>query len=110
MNGCRPFQGSIHPKTVYKQSVQKPVPAYSSEQLWRRHQSYGSCYCQSKFDSQVKRKDSSTHAAAPEPSDVTNAKEVEEKLAPNEANTYYNVQSLQGQDSAVKAWLIDPYT
>ena len=87
MNGCRPFQGSIHPKTVYKQSVQKPVPAYSSEQLWRRHQSYGSCYPQSKFDSQVKRKDSSTHAAAPEPGDVINVNKDEEKfvyLAPRE--------------------------
>ena len=95
---------------MYSRTFPKPVPACSSEQLWRRHQSYGSCYRQSKFDSRVKRKDSFTNAAAPEPGYVTNAKEDEEKLAPNEAKAYYNVQSLQGQDSAVKAWLIDPYT
>ena len=82
---CRPFQGSIQPK------------------------SYSSCYRQSKIDF-LKRKDSHIHAAAAEPGDVTNAKEDEEKLASNEANAYYYVQSPQAQDSAVKAWLIDPYT
>ena len=90
-------------------SVPKLVPACSSGQLRsrRRHQSYGSFYRQSKFDSRVKRKDSSTYAAAAEPGDVTNANEDEEKLAPNQANTY-NVQSPAV--NAVKAWMIDPYT
>ena len=53
------------------------------------------------------RKDSATNAVAAEPGDVTNAKEDEEKLAPNKACAHYNVQ---GQDSAVKAWLVDHYT
>ena len=63
-------------------------------------------YCQSNKESQV-RKDSATNAVAAEPGDVTNAKEDEEKLAPNKACAHYNVQ---GQDSAVKAWLVDHYT
>ena len=101
---CRPFQGSIQPKIVYR-SVPKLVPACSSAQLRsrRRHQSYGSSYRQSTIESQV-RKDSTTNAAAAEPGDVYYANEDEEKLAPNT----YNVQSPA--DNAVKAWTIDPYT
>ena len=53
------------------------------------------------------RKDSSTSAAAPEPGNVYHDKEDEKKLAPNKACAHYNVQ---GQDSAVKAWLVDHYT
>ena len=98
----------IQPKAVYK-SVPKLVPACSSGQLWsqRRHQSYGSNYHQSNIESQV-RKDSSYHAAAAEPGDAYYAKEDEKKLASNEANAYYNVQSPAV--NAVKAWTIDPYT
>ena len=83
---CRPFQGSIQPKAVYR-SVPKLVPACSSGQLRSRRQ----------------RKDSPTHAAAAEPGAVYYANEDKEKLAPNMANTY-NVQSPQ--DNAVKAWLL----
>ena len=110
MPQCRPIQlGTSQPKAVYN-SAPKLVPACSSGQLrsQRRHQSYGSNYRQSKFDSQGKRKDSSYHAAAAEPGDAYYAQEDEEKLDPNEANAYYYVQSPE--DSAVKAWLIDPFT
>ena len=106
MPQCRPFQGSIQPKTVYR-SVPKLVTACSSGQLrsWRRHQSYGSRYRQSTIESQEKRKDSTTNA---EPGDSYYAKEDEKKLDPNEANVHYNVQSPR--INAVKAWSIDPYT
>ena len=90
-------------------SAPKLVPACSPEQLWRRHRSNGSIYRQSNIDSQSKRKDSPIHAAALEPGDVFYAQEDEEKiayLAPTEA--YYYIQSPQ--DTAVKAWSIDPYT
>ena len=92
-------------------SVPKLVPACSSGQLRRCHQSYGSFYRQSKIESQVQRKDSLNHAAASEPGDVYYANEDEEKiayLAHIEAYIHYNVQSPQ--DNAVKAWSIDPYT
>ena len=85
---CRPFQGSIQPKAVYR-SVPKLVPTCSSGQLRsrRRHQSYSSCYRQSNIESQEKRKDSTTNPAAAEPGDVTNVNKDEEKLvylAPSE--------------------------
>ena len=110
---CRPFQswqGSSQPREAVYRSVPKPVPACSSGQLRRCHQSYGSFYRQSKIESQVKRKDSLSHAAASEPGDVYYANEDEEKiayLAPSVPYAYYDVQSPQ--DNAVKAWLIDPY-
>ena len=88
---CRPFhswQGSSQPTEAVYRSVPKPVPPSSSRQQLRRHQSYRFYYRQSKFVSQVKRKDSPTHAAAAEPGAVYYANEDEEKLAPNKANTY----------------------
>ena len=110
---CRPFQswqGSSQPRKAVNMSVPKLVPACSSGQLRRCHQSYGFFYRQSKIESQVQRKDSLNHAAASEPGDVYYANEDEEKiayLAPSVPYAYYNVQSPQ--DNAVKAWLIDPY-
>jgi len=102
---CRPFpswKGSSQPEAVYRSS-QKPVPANSSGQLWRRHRSYAASRRQSNIDTHLKRKDSHIHAAALEPGDVNHANEDEEKiehLAPVEAYTHYNVQSPQ--DNAVK--------
>ena len=104
-NNCRPFQswqGSSQPRKAVHMSVPKLVPACSSGQLRRCHQSYGSCYRQSNIESQV-RKNSTTHAAASEPGDVYYANEDEEKiayLAPSVPYAYYNVQSPQ--DNAVK--------
>ena len=106
------WQGSSQPREAVYTSVPKPVPACSSKQLWCRHRSSRLSYHQSKFDSQVQRKDSFTNAVAPEPGDAYYAQEDEEKLllyslAPIIAQAYYNVQSPQ--DNAVKAWSIDPY-
>ena len=112
---CRPFQswkGSSQPEALYR-SAPKLVPASSRGQLCRRHRSYGSSYRQSNIDSQSKRKDSPIHAEAFEPGDVFYAQEDEEKiayLAPIEAYIYYYYHVQSPQDSAVKAWLIDPYT
>ena len=59
-------QGLSLPEAVYSRSAPKLVPTRSSGQLWRHHQSYGSCYCQSKI--------------VIEASDVTKAKEDEKSL------------------------------
>ena len=63
---------------MYKHFAPKPVPASNRAQLHCRHQSWLKKRVQSKFDSQVQRKDSFNNAAAPVPGAVYYALDTED--------------------------------
>ena len=103
---CRPFQGSIEPKAVYKQFTLKPVPASNRAQLQRRHQSCLMKRVQSKIDSRVKRKDSHSIAAAPEPGDVNYTLDAKGQTYNISIHAEKDTNSAKvAQEYAVRFWL-----
>ena len=102
---CRHFQSwkqTSQPKAAYRYTL-KPAIFSSKAQLQRRHLSCFKKRVQSNIDPKSKRKDSLTHAVAPEPGDVYYTLDAEGPIYNDSIHAV--IDSNSAQEYAVRSWL-----